>query len=284
MRTLVRTPPSSTERYPSQPGAVDLGSAGGGRWAALAIGDGEIMPVTVSTPTPRLANHVRACVVGDQMIFLDMQRNKYVGVGGSNVPALSAAVLGTSQGDHAPPLPSSPEVMNEWLSRLRSQKLLSDTGDHETMKRPTLIEPIAGLDTEDVRSDGHDWRHLVRLWQSTSITTAWLRRHTLADIADRVVYLRERRSNCRFIDDLEAMRVAVGTYLRLRPFALSTHDRCLNDSLTLVHFLASHGLFPRWVIGVSVNPFCAHSWVQSGSVVLNDAPERVRRYRPILVV
>ncbi len=80
------------------------------------------------------------------------------------------------------------------------------------------------------------------------------------------------------------MRAAVAAYLRLRPFALTSHDRCLNDSLTLVHFLASQGLFPQWVIGVRVRPFCAHSWVQSGGVVLNDLPERVRAYEPILVV
>ena len=80
------------------------------------------------------------------------------------------------------------------------------------------------------------------------------------------------------------MHAEAARYTRLRPFALTTYDRCLNDSLALIHFLATQGHFPRWVIGVRVQPFGAHSWVQSGDVVLNDLPENVRHYRPILVV
>jgi hypothetical protein len=118
---------------------------------------------------------------------------------------------------------------------------------------------------------------------ATWITSAWLRRRSLADIANRVVALRARHSYQGGAAP-DALRDAVGAYMRLRPFALTAHDRCLNDSLMLVHFLACQGIFPSWVIGVSVHPFCAHSWVQSEGVVLNDLPEHVRRYRPILVV
>jgi hypothetical protein len=64
----------------------------------------------------------------------------------------------------------------------------------------------------------------------------------------------------------------------------TAHDRCLHDSLTLVRFLATKRLFPRWVIGVRTRPFAAHSWVQSGPTVLNDVHEHARDYRPILVV
>jgi hypothetical protein len=80
------------------------------------------------------------------------------------------------------------------------------------------------------------------------------------------------------------MRDAIATYDRLRPLVLTKHDRCVHDSLTLLGFLASEGLFPHWVIGVKTGPFGAHSWVQSGATVLNDLHENVRRYRPILVV
>jgi hypothetical protein len=43
-------------------------------------------------------------------------------------------------------------------------------------------------------------------------------------------------------------------YDKLRPFALSAQDRCLHDSLALVAFLASEGVFARWVIGVRARP------------------------------
>jgi hypothetical protein len=36
------------------------------------------------------------------------------------------------------------------------------------------------------------------------------------------------------------------------------------------------------VIGVKLNPFAAHCWLQVGDVVLNDLPERVAAFTPIL--
>ncbi|WP_431257592.1 lasso peptide biosynthesis B2 protein [Roseateles chitinivorans] len=82
----------------------------------------------------------------------------------------------------------------------------------------------------------------------------------------------------------ESIRLAALTFERLRPLAFSARDRCLHDSLSLVFFLFAEGLSARWVIGVKTNPFGAHSWVQSGRIVLNDQHEYVRAFRPILVV
>jgi len=64
----------------------------------------------------------------------------------------------------------------------------------------------------------------------------------------------------------------------------TSRDHCLFDSLALLNFLALDGLSAHWVIGVKVQPFGAHSWLQQGSTVLNDQHDRVRRFTPILVV
>jgi len=244
------------------------------------------MPLSRSSPKYRLADNVRACRVGDQMIFLDMLRGKYIGVGGPQLSALSAAVLGTPTGRNASSTPLDPALLDDWIRRLRHHQLISTLRDGEPLREPpTLLDPISTLDTDDQdRVIGTDWRHLARLWRATAITAAWLRRRTLADIADRVAALEGRHPDC--CDDRKegAMRVAAARYMRMRPFALTSHDRCLNDSLALTYFLASQKLSPRWVIGVRTRPFGAHSWVQSGGVVLNDLPERVRAYQPILVV
>ncbi len=240
------------------------------------------MPVSQSLSQARLAPHVRACRLGDQMIFLDLLRSRYIGVGGPQVPSLSAAILGGQAVEDA----SDPAAVDEWMRRLQRRQLLSDTLVAEpTRKQWAPIEPIAGLGPED--EDGlvdSRWRPLVRLWRATFVAATWLRWRNLADIADRVAALRERHSEWGDGSPTDAMRAAAACYAHLRPFALTTHDRCLHDSLTLVHFLAGQGLFPRWIIGVRAHPFGAHSWVQSGGVVLNDLPERVRRFQPILVV
>ncbi len=240
------------------------------------------MSISPSNPRARLAGHVRACHVDGQLIFLDLRRSRYFGIGGPQLPVLAETLLGHTTREST----TNPALLDEWIGRLRRQQLLSDAPATETMVQLTVLpEPVAGLALEDDdRVADFEWRHLVRLWRATLVTTAWLRRRSLADIVDRIATLRARHSRRGTGLGTDAMEAAAARYMRLRPFALTSHDRCLADSLTLLHFLATQGLFPRWVIGVRTRPFGAHSWVQSGGVVLNDQPEHVRRYRPILVV
>lgn len=244
------------------------------------------MPSPHSNRQVRLAEHVCACQVEDQMIFLDLHKDKYIGVGGPQLPALCAALLGHHALADIQDVQSHPALMDEWLRRLRHQQLLSDGPPTKPVRaRHALVEPACGLTVEDEELAGASTgRHLLRLWHATVVTASWLRRRRLAEIADRVETLRTRNAHRQRGLSVHFMRAEAARYTRLRPFALTTYDRCLNDSLAQIHFLATQGLFPQWVIGVRVRPFGAHSWVQSGDVVLNDLPENVRHYRPILVV
>lgn len=246
------------------------------------------MPVAHPHQQPRLADHVRACLCSDQLIFLDLLRGKYIGVGGPRLHALSEFILGSPPTASCNTSSSNPAIVQDWINALIHQGLLSEAPSLRNPKRPKLLDPVASLDAEDEDKDeGHDhqdWPQLPPLWRSTWVSSMWLRRLSLGGIEERVVALRARFSNRDRSLDASAMRAAASTYMRLRHFALSSHDRCLNDSLALVHFLAGQGLFPQWVIGVRVHPFCAHSWVQYAGVVLNDQPEHVRSYQPILIV
>ncbi len=244
------------------------------------------MSVSTSYPQARLAGHVRACRVGDQMIFLDLLRGKYIGVGGPQIPALSDMILGTAAADDLQMQTQDTALLGKTVRRLRQQQLLSNEPVPEPMRRsPALDTPAAtwAVDVRD-RPGPFEWCQLLRLWRSTFVASAWLRRRSLADIAERLVALRACQPDRPHRASIDATRATVESYTRLRPFALSAHDRCLNDSLTLVHFLATQGLFARWVIGVRVDPFGAHAWAQVGDVVLNDYPERVRHFQPILIV
>ena len=100
-------------------------------------------------------------------------------------------------------------------------------------------------------------------------------------VRDRKVRL--ARVSCPQADPAR-LRALVGAFIRLRPLFYTLWAACLLDSLTLLHFLAAEGIHPDWVFGVKTEPFDAHCWVQQDEVVLNDAPDRVRQYSPILIV
>ena len=81
----------------------------------------------------------------------------------------------------------------------------------------------------------------------------------------------------------KAMMNRLHAYLATRRL-IGTRDQCLFQSLTLFHFLARHGWYPKLVIAVKMSPFGAHAWLQEGDAVLNDQLDQVLPFTPILVI
>jgi hypothetical protein len=241
---------------------------------------------TTSPPlrTLRLADHVRACHVDGQVILLDLQRNKYIGVSGPCLPALALAIADwpidataeAGQADH--------EGVDRWIETFGRQGLLAPSARmphlHESLDSPTQSISLA----DHAPAASIPWRRLSSLTYATLITTRWLKRHSLSTIADMVATMRPPLSSPSADAPDADLRRAAAWYARMRPLVITSHDKCLHDSLALLRFLASEGLYPQWVIGVRTRPFAAHSWVQSGDLVLNDMHEYVRGFTPILVV
>lgn len=74
-----------------------------------------------------------------------------------------------------------------------------------------------------------------------------------------------------------------GRFDRLSPW-LPRAGPCLMRSLQQRLYLERRGHGAAWVFGVRTWPFEAHCWLQAGSVVLDDRPDHVAGFTPILVV
>lgn len=231
-----------------------------------------------------MADHVRACRVDEQVLLLDLRRNKYLGFRGPQLDALSQVIVdwpcSLADGNSAPLSPSA-------LARLQpllDQQLLSEAHT-EGQLGPLLPQALECIDPDANHTrPTAAGRDVLRLAWAAAGAALWLRRLNLAEIASRVARLRSLGGTNDERESTAALRDAVSSYMRLRPFLFTAHDKCLHDSLTLIRFLARRRMFPAWVIGVRTRPFAAHSWVQSESRVLNDVHEHVRTYTPILIV
>ena len=83
--------------------------------------------------------------------------------------------------------------------------------------------------------------------------------------------------------EIPPLEEAVHRFVRYRPLA-PVERSCLRDSLALADYLVARGHLPELVIGVMMDPFAAHCWLQSGQMVLNDGVDRPASFSPILVV
>ena len=232
----------------------------------------------------RLADHVRACHVDGQVILLDLWRDRYIGVGGALLPALSSRIADWPLKESASENQSGETQVDSWIASMSMQEILTPAVEAPP-RRVGLAEPQQSLFAcQQPPWDGMQWQRILNVARATFIAGHWLKRHRLAEIAVRVERLRAAGPSDPTCDGSERLHSAVSWYLKTRPFVMTSHDECLRDSLTMLRFLAAEKLYPQWVIGVRTRPFAAHSWLQAGSLVLNDLHETVRGYTPILIV
>jgi hypothetical protein len=99
----------------------------------------------------------------------------------------------------------------------------------------------------------------------------------------RVRRRKARRARDTTNIDLKKTQDLLRVFHWLQPALYTAKDRCLFDSLVLTEFLSRYEIYPAWVIGVKAfAPFSAHSWVQQGALALNEFPERLEAFRPIV--
>jgi hypothetical protein len=72
-------------------------------------------------------------------------------------------------------------------------------------------------------------------------------------------------------------------FLAARPL-LPFKPNCLLDSLALLSWLGWTRRGAMLVFGVKLEPFAAHCWIQTGSLILNDSVDNVERFGPVRVL
>lgn len=229
-----------------------------------------------------LAPHVAACRVDDQVILLDLRRNRYFGVGRTTSCGLDRLVIGWPKGTGSEPQALEPS-RSDALVKLMRQDLVRP-GAAATVPRRSLPRPARTLDTGAGHLPVPSPPSIAgRIVVSAIVAWTWLRLWSFETIEKRLARPRATARPSSIEPDLNRLAETVGAYDAMRPLVLTRRDHCLHDSLTLLLLLRSQGVTVHWVIGVRVRPFAAHAWVQSGDLVLDDEHFRVGRFTPILV-
>lgn len=154
--------------------------------------------------------------------------------------------------------------------------MLPDAGNKRRHDTP-LEQPVESLDTEtQAVAPAIGWRSTFKLVHSAAVASFWIHRLSLSDIEGRARRMRPTALSDVALCNAANLRDVVSSCMRMRAFLFTAHDKFLHDSLTLVHFLAKQGLFARWVVEVRTRPFAAHSWVQSGHLVLKTCLQNAR--------
>lgn len=234
-----------------------------------------------------IPSHVRVCPLLASTILLDLKRNRYFGIGANETRALATLALNwrEANGSAAVVEQLAPHDAIAMADALIEAGLLSRASPADGASFGAAPLDLSGV----LSSAGHELSriaalrvaHIASFLGALAWTRRALRARTLYAIASEV---RDRKAAADAAFDEQRAVELVGLFRRLRPHTFAAHDRCLFHSLALVRFMARHGVFPTWVIGVRAKPWGAHAWVQQGKLLLDANPEQVCEYTPILTV
>lgn len=236
-----------------------------------------------------LAPHVYPCFTEDHGIALDLRRDRYLGFNRFEASVLAQWVQGWP-GEDAIAAESDPGTgeglysAEEILAGLVAEEVLVTRPETGKATRPAVVaEPQSSLLPQGVPRRPQLTAGLIAAFVRAMLAARL--RLACQSMEDVVRLAASRRAKATTGGpDITGARELVYVFAYLRPLLFASPHACLLNALALLEFLAPHGWSPSWVWGVQTTPFSAHCWLQEGCVVVNDLPERVRAYTPILVV
>lgn len=211
---------------------------------------------------------VSYCEVSGRFLFLDVLRDRYVCLSGEAEAALARLGGGAEL----------TEADRTALDQLCGSGLLQK-GEGGNRIAPCAA-PVDATDTLLDASGGSSIVELGRAVLALADAQWRLRRRGLAAV---IADLRAAKARLA-VRDQEQGALDVARAFHAAGQFVSSHDQCLPRSLAVAQRLISKGLAPDLVLGVCLQPFRAHCWVQLNEQLVNERREVTRMFQPILVV
>lgn len=230
----------------------------------------------------RLASDVFACATDDCVVFLALARNKYHLLELGQSEKLIGHVQGWEALGGVPQDRLRPAPTKLLRGMISAGLLTMGATDGRDPTPPSILRPETTLVDLDLDERPRVRRgDVFRVVGACLIAYVLLRTQRFASVVNRVK--RRRKKHADDYLDIDRMRARSAAFFHLQPLCFGARRNCVLYALALLEFLAMEGLYPPWIFGIETGPFTAHCWVQEGSVVVNDSPDHVRRYTPILV-
>lgn len=216
----------------------------------------------------RLRTGLSFCRINNRTLFLDLPADRYFGLSGPLDRAFQA-LLDTGATDPAlAPLVQRGLIIPCAEDRRPSPCPTASPGP----KLPTQMEPPARPS-------------LLALVMALFARVHWALRVRYCPLAANIDQLaRHKDAAAPTPEPTAAAAARLAEAHRRAGLILSARDQCLPTSMALMAALTKRGARPRLVLGVKLDPFQAHCWVELAGTVLNDAPDHVQPFTPIRMV
>jgi hypothetical protein len=223
----------------------------------------------------QLREDLSFCRIDGHFIFLDIQRDRYFRLDNAMESALLAYI------DHN-------EHSSTGFSKLIKHNILTKASGTERCVAPPVIKsPSRSVLEEGTETHKFDVFACLEVFAILAATKWQLKTRKLKDILDRLIASRQGRGRAQGSarpEPLEKTTLdAVSLFRQMRRY-VPIASCCLLDSLSMVKFLMRRRLPSTIVVGVTLDPFGAHCWVQVADLMLNETLDKASLYTTIKII
>lgn len=211
-----------------------------------------------------LAPGVGYCEAGDELVFLDLARDRYFALRGADRAAFERLRANLPNDSHA-------------MTMLMRNGILVRSNDSCGLEPAHVDVPAQDLSAA---------RYRFSLAEAIAAARSlyWARRAMRPERIGATVAGLAAAKLALGGAEADAEMVAVAARYAASRWIVPISPRCLVDTLALDRILLQRGFAATLVFGVRTNPFAAHSWLQARRTVLTGTAAEARNFTPIMVV
>jgi hypothetical protein len=223
-----------------------------------------------SDMTLRLRDNLHWCTVGGQVIFLDVEEDRYFRLPSRlNAAFERVAASGLEPGDC------------QSLAALIDRGMLIEDQAAAGLRPPPAIPP-ATRDFLEAPCPVPGLAQVAKTMLAELQITSLLRRRSLLHVLEAIE--QEGVRPCTSSSEIDVRLGGIVAASMAVALVLRAADRCLVRALAVHRACSRSGATVKLVFGVRTDPFAAHCWVQLEEMVLVGEFEQVRLFTPILVL
>lgn len=209
-----------------------------------------------------IRRNLHFCRFGSSVVFLDLERDRYFLLRDKAAARFTEFLAGDADSGDL-----------EWLV---GQAIIAENSAEDAFARSHIERPESSLVDDPVCSASPFL--IAEAIATQLIARRLIRRKPLL----KTVRLCASRRNAATALDQGVYADVAAAFNTANRF-ISATDQCLSRGIAAMGMLTRRNCQASFVIGVAM-PFSAHCWVQHGATVLTDSLDRVRSFKPILVV
>jgi len=217
----------------------------------------------------RLRTGLSFCLADGKPVFLDSVADRYFVLTDGVARSFMEIVNDTPD-----------PALSAGLADLARNKLIEPTAD-DTRPMPCPAPFPACASLLDVSRPPLDLLQFAAAALELAWVTDMLKRGRFHALMEGV---RQRKARLSGSDSAPDKELAVAAAFARNAYWSSSHDRCLARSIAVARRLIASGCRPDLILGVQLQPFRAHCWVQCGAMLVNDRRDTVEPFTPILVL